>query len=64
MQDSQGETSFVLFYNEGQPTPYFHYNQLRDGNYLCYEHAHMHFFMDGTVGFRIDNPKDVHIMEP
>ena len=57
-------TSFVLFYNRGDPMPYFRYDQLRDGNFLCFEHAYMHFFLDGTMGFRIDDAKDVHIMEP
>ena len=44
--------------------PYFRYDQLRDGNFLCFEHAYMHLFLDGTIGFRIDDAKDVHIMEP
>lgn len=57
-------TSFVLFYNRGDPMPYFRYDQLRDGNFLCFEHAYMHLFLDGTIGFRIDDAKDVHIMEP
>ena len=44
--------------------PYFRYDQLRDGNFVCFEHAYMHLFLDGTMGFRIDNARDVHIMEP
>lgn len=64
LQDSEGNASFVLFYNKEDPQPYFRYEQLRDGNFFCLEHAHLHFFADGTVGFRVDEPRHVHIMEP
>ena len=56
--------SFVLFHNPGDPKPYFRYDQLRDGNFLCYMHAHIHVFNDRTMGFRIDDPKEIHILEP
>nr|KAG5690967.1 hypothetical protein BaRGS_027286 [Batillaria attramentaria] len=63
LEDAEGNSSFVLFYNREDPEPYFRYDQLRDGNYFCFEHAHLHFFADGTVGFRVDDPMHVHIME-
>ena len=56
--------SYVLFHNPGDPWPYFRYDQLRDGNFLCYTQAHIHVFNDRTVGFRIDDPKEIHILEP
>ena len=56
--------SYVLFHNDGDPKPYFRYDQLRDGNFLCYTHAHIHVFGDRTMGFRIDDPKEIHILEP
>jgi hypothetical protein len=56
--------SFVLFHVQGSPAPYFRYEQLEEGNFLCYAHAHMHFFADGTVGFRVDEAEHVRIMEP
>ena len=63
-QDSEGFISFVLFHNDGDPRPYFRYDQLREGNFLCYEHAYMHYFLDDTVGFRIDDASEVRILEP
>ena len=56
--------SYVLFHNDGDPKPYFRYDQLRDGNFLCYMHAHIHVFNDRTMGFRIDDQKEIHILEP
>ena len=55
--------SYVLFHND-DPKPYFRYDQLRDGNFLCYTHAYIHVFNDRTMGFRIDDPKEIHILEP
>lgn len=62
-QDSKGTKSLVLFYNSDDPEPYFRYEQLRSGNFLCIEHAYLHSFLDGTVGFRINNVNQVHIIE-
>ncbi|KAK7090338.1 uncharacterized protein [Littorina saxatilis] len=64
LEDADGMESFVLFHVNGDPMPYFRYEQLREGNFLCYQNAFIHFFLDGTVGFRIDNASEVHIMEP
>nr|KAG5697258.1 hypothetical protein BaRGS_031254 [Batillaria attramentaria] len=61
--DSVGSKSIVIFYNEDDPMPYFRYDQLREGNFLCTEHAHLHRFILET-GFRIDDPWDVLILEP
>ncbi|KAL8577205.1 hypothetical protein ACOMHN_061332 [Nucella lapillus] len=63
LEDVEGMTSFVLFHTD-DPWPHFHYDQLCEGNFLCYQHAHLHIFMDGTVGFRIDEAREVHILEP
>ncbi|KAK7483873.1 hypothetical protein BaRGS_00024890 [Batillaria attramentaria] len=61
LEDSYGQKTYVLFHNPDDPMPYFRYDQLLEGNFFCLEHAHLHIFFDGSVGFRVDYPWDVHM---
>lgn len=63
LQDIDGLRLRVLFYNEQRPEPYFSYEQLREGNFLCLANAMIHVFADSTVGFRVNDPSLVHIIE-
>ncbi|XP_076435618.1 uncharacterized protein LOC143275422 [Babylonia areolata] len=64
LEDVEGTPSFVLFHTPPNTLPHFRYEQLQDGNFLCYKHAFLHFFLDGTVGLKIEEARDVCILEP
>ncbi|PVD18540.1 hypothetical protein C0Q70_21089 [Pomacea canaliculata] len=50
VEDIDGLRLRVLFYNEQRPEPYFSYEQLREGNFLCLANAMIHVFADSTCG--------------
>ena len=51
---------FYLDYDN--PAPFFSYQDITPGNYICLENACVHHFMDGTTGIRIDDPSEVHVL--
>ncbi|XP_070173021.1 histone-lysine N-methyltransferase SETD1B-like isoform X2 [Littorina saxatilis] len=64
IHDITGKDMYVIFYHEEFPFPHFRYNQLKKNNFICLQNALVHTFADGTVGFRIDHPSVVRILEP
>eukprot|EP01012_Entosiphon_sulcatum_P006669 TRINITY_DN1317_c0_g1_i1.p1 TRINITY_DN1317_c0_g1~~TRINITY_DN1317_c0_g1_i1.p1 ORF type:complete len:351 (-),score=61.94 TRINITY_DN1317_c0_g1_i1:23-1075(-) len=58
--DSLGDPRSVFFYTD-EPEPYFSMDDLREGNYLVFRDPHLHFFMDGQVGLRIEDATLVSI---
>ncbi|XP_033760841.1 uncharacterized protein LOC117342732 [Pecten maximus] len=57
IQDKTDKEMMVAFYLDyDDPTPYFRWQEVIPGNYLCVKNPYIHFFMDGQVGLRIDEP--------
>ena len=64
LQDKKDEVTTVMFYlDDDNPFPFFSYSQVKPGNFLCLLNPVIHYFMDGTVGIRVDNPADVSIID-
>ncbi|KAK3594343.1 hypothetical protein CHS0354_004697 [Potamilus streckersoni] len=63
IRDKKGEETHVLFYlDNDNPFPFFSWNDIRPGLYICFEEAFFHAFMDGTVGLRIEDASTVTIL--
>ncbi|KAK7483859.1 hypothetical protein BaRGS_00024876 [Batillaria attramentaria] len=63
LEDAEGKPSYVLFYVLEDPMPFFRYDQLRPGTFFCMDRGFLHHFADKTVGFRVDHPSDVLLLE-
>ncbi|KAL3843267.1 hypothetical protein ACJMK2_021209 [Sinanodonta woodiana] len=63
IQDENGEESYCIFYLEVPiPFPYFSWDDIRPGRYICIEEAFIHGFLDGTVGIRIEDPSCIRVL--
>ncbi|XP_076454442.1 uncharacterized protein LOC143289327 [Babylonia areolata] len=63
LEDMKGQQVRIFFYlDHDVPEPYFRWQQLDVGNFVCLEHAYIHTFMDGTTGIRVDDACDVGII--
>ncbi|XP_053406587.1 uncharacterized protein LOC123546263 [Mercenaria mercenaria] len=64
LKDAWDRESKVEFYlDDDNPFPFFSYSQVKPGGYIILVDPVMHFFMDGTVGIRMDNPEDVKVLD-
>ncbi|XP_041358662.1 uncharacterized protein LOC121375303 [Gigantopelta aegis] len=62
VEDSLGQETFVMFYFDNDPKPYFYWNLVIPGNYLCFRGPFFHHFLEGTTGIRVDDPSEVFII--
>ncbi|KAL3848317.1 hypothetical protein ACJMK2_019185 [Sinanodonta woodiana] len=64
IRDKKGEETHVLFYlDHDNPLPFFSWNDIRPGFYICFEEAFFHAFIDGTVGLRIEDASTVTMLK-
>lgn len=62
LQDKDGDEVYVAFYFErDDPSPYFRWEEVVPGRYICIENPFIHGFMDGSVGIRVDKPSAVRV---
>ena len=64
-QDKHDAITRVEFYLDqvgDNPFPFFSYQDVRPGSFICLQDACIHYFGDGTVGIRIDDPSEVFII--
>ncbi|XP_033760710.1 uncharacterized protein LOC117342620 isoform X2 [Pecten maximus] len=62
LQDKDGDEVYVAFYLErDDPRPYFRWDDVVPGRYICIEDPYIHPFMDGSVGIRVDFPSAVRV---
>jgi hypothetical protein len=55
---------YVAFYLDyDNPFPYFSWSSVRPGRFVVIEHPYIHYFMDGSVGLRIEDPSQVLIID-
>lgn len=59
--DNKSKVEFHL--DNDDPSPFFSYSQVKPGGYICILNAAKHLFRDGSVGFRIDHPDQVKILD-
>ena len=63
-QDAANQESKVEFYlDDFDDKPDFSYAKMVPGNFICILNPMKHIFLDGTVGFKIEHPKQVHVIE-
>lgn len=61
--DCDSKVEFYLDDFDDNPYPFFTYETVKPGNYICLENPCMHLFRDGTVGIKIQKPREVSIIE-
>ncbi|XP_052274096.1 uncharacterized protein LOC127874031 isoform X3 [Dreissena polymorpha] len=61
--DSESKVEFYLDHVGDNPAPFFTYRMVKPGNYICIVRPLVHAFMDGTIGFKIEDPSTVCIIE-
>ncbi|XP_060083307.1 uncharacterized protein LOC132562576 [Ylistrum balloti] len=60
LQDKDGEEVYVGFYLQGDdPRPYFRWEDVTPGRFLCIQDPYIHRFLDQSVGIRVDDPSTV-----
>ncbi|XP_036367136.1 uncharacterized protein LOC115222384 isoform X1 [Octopus sinensis] len=63
VQDIEGGICSLIFYHqESDPYPYFSWDQLKVGKYICILEPEIHHFFDGQVGFRINSTEEVRVL--
>ncbi|CAI9736892.1 Hypothetical predicted protein [Octopus vulgaris] len=63
IQDTDGCNYIMIFYHqESDPYPYFSWDQLKVGTYICILEPELHYFLDGRVGFRINSTEEVRVL--
>ncbi|XP_069104720.1 uncharacterized protein [Argopecten irradians] len=63
IQDKTDKEMMVAFYLDyDDPTPHFRWEEVVPGNYLCVKNPYIHCFLDGQVGFRIDEPSLITVL--
>ncbi|KAL5005210.1 hypothetical protein ScPMuIL_018666 [Solemya velum] len=65
IEDKYGKETFINFYlqGDGRPEPYFTWKALQPGKYISVAYPFMHFFRDGNIGLRVEDPSDIKILE-
>lgn len=53
--------TFYLDYDK--PEPYFTWLDVRPGRFVLFLQPHLHQFIDGQTGFRIEEPHEVRFLE-
>ncbi|XP_052771747.1 uncharacterized protein LOC128211237 [Mya arenaria] len=61
--DNESHVEFYLDHWGDNPFPFFSYKDVRPGGYLCIQQPEIHRFGDGAVGFRINEPQEVKIID-
>ncbi|XP_071160664.1 uncharacterized protein [Mytilus edulis] len=62
--DINSKESFLTFYLDyDKPEPYFTWEDVRPGKFVVIQLPHLHYFMDGQVGFRIEEPYEVRFLD-
>lgn len=62
IEDRYGQELYVAFYLDfDNPCPFFTWSDLRPGRFICIRDPCRHYFMDGSVGIRVDEASDVKI---
>ncbi|KAH3853518.1 uncharacterized protein LOC127875312 [Dreissena polymorpha] len=61
--DSESKVEFYLDHVGDNPAPFFSYSMVKPGNFICILKPLVHGFMDGTIGFKIEDPSNVYIIE-
>ncbi|KAK3098530.1 hypothetical protein FSP39_020369 [Pinctada imbricata] len=64
IQDTVKEEIYVAFYLDyDNPFPFFHWGAVRPGRFICIESPFIHYFLDGSVGLRIEDPSEVTFID-
>ncbi|XP_069103985.1 uncharacterized protein [Argopecten irradians] len=62
LQDKDGDEVYVAFYFErDDPSPYFQWEDVVPGRYICIEDPYIHPFRDESVGIPVDSPSSVRV---
>ncbi|XP_060080993.1 uncharacterized protein LOC132560337 [Ylistrum balloti] len=63
VEDKDGVEIYVAFYLDfDNPFPYFHWTSVVPGRFICIEDPYIHFFLDGSVGIRVEEAESVRIL--
>ncbi|CAG2206093.1 unnamed protein product [Mytilus edulis] len=63
-KDKNGEETYVAFYLDyDNPFPFFSWSGIRPGRFITIDNPFIHYFMDGSVGLRIEEPSTVSIID-
>ncbi|XP_052104183.1 uncharacterized protein LOC127737489 [Mytilus californianus] len=64
IQDKYGEEIYVAFYLDyDNPFPFFSWSGIRPGCFITIDNPFIHYFMDGSVGLRIEEPSGISIID-
>ncbi|XP_048745168.1 uncharacterized protein LOC125658094 isoform X2 [Ostrea edulis] len=64
IQDRNEEEIYLGFYLDyDDPYPYFTWGDVRPGRFICLHDPCIHFFLDGSIGIRVDNSSEVFIFD-
>ncbi|KAH3853526.1 uncharacterized protein LOC127875309 [Dreissena polymorpha] len=61
--DSESKVEFYLDDYGDNPAPFFSYLKVKPGNFICILRPFVHSFKDGTIGFKIEKPSNVYIID-
>lgn len=61
---NDGQLQVMFYVDYDNPLPYFTWDDITPGNYLCIRNASVHHFIDGSIGIRVDEACDVQIIRP
>jgi len=63
-QDINSKESFLTFYLDyDKPEPYFRWLDVKPGRFVVVIQPFLHYFMDGQVGFKIEEPHEVRFID-
>lgn len=63
-QDKNGEETYVAFYLDyDNPFPFFSWSGIRPGRFITIDNPFIHYFRDGSVGLRIEEPSTVSLID-
>ncbi|XP_061178384.1 uncharacterized protein LOC133187027 [Saccostrea echinata] len=64
IQDENNAEIYVGFYlDNDNPYPYFTWGDVRPGKFICLHDPRIHFFLDGSVGIRVNESNEVFIFD-
>ncbi|XP_061178490.1 uncharacterized protein LOC133187147 isoform X1 [Saccostrea echinata] len=64
IQDGNNAEIYVGFYLDyDNPYPYFTWGDVRPGKFICLHDPRIHFFLDGSVGIRVNESSEVFIFD-
>lgn len=64
IQDKAGDETYVAFYLDyNNPFPFFNWRDVRPGRFIAIIDPCIHYFMDGSVGLRIEDPSQVSFID-